>query len=574
MKYKRIVLSFVLMFIFLLLFNFNMFAAPAGQIGFEYQVPANPKNLQSMTTSQILDFFDKASIEQIFDKDKSDVIIQNIEIGNSVKSGYVYVWTFELTNLIDKLPEDFENECGIIEPRLFAIMNTKPIFNLAGIDISVSANAVSSGGVTKIADPRLYIAFGCVESAEERNDVVKNLVQPAVKNWAGLTDIEKIINLNEFILNGQFSYDMTYKNRKSISQFIKDTKGVCEEFTTLTYLFLNEMGFENIVIYGQATTDDGRTGHHTWNMVKIEGQWYHLDILWNGPTDTSGKIMEINKEYLLKSTKTILKDHHIVFDAVNGLDSVNIYKKWTDLATQDYKFPKSPVVEPPKTETPVVTDPPKTDPPVTEQPKIDPPVTEQPKTDPLITEQPKADPPVEENPVISSNNNEIENIEPEKEIEQEVLADKSVLQEKLINYASLNLNSEDYTEETWIEYNAIYDEMMLINNDEFSTQEQIDEIILKIEMAYSRLSLSIPSFEEEYVEPLNDLDGDFSPVDMKFSDAVNNLLGDFEFKDIFINIARFMEDFYIIIIGVLIALIVIIIFLIFRKKNKKSDEKI
>ncbi|MCK8825548.1 transglutaminase domain-containing protein [Fuchsiella alkaliacetigena] len=65
---------------------------------------------------------------------------------------------------------------------------------------------------------------------------------------------------------------------------LKEGKTVCDGYSQLTYLCLDKLGIKNKIILGK--TDENIQGHnsgenHAWNMVKIAGNWYHLDVTWN-----------------------------------------------------------------------------------------------------------------------------------------------------------------------------------------------------------------------------------------------------------------------------------------------------
>ena len=62
------------------------------------------------------------------------------------------------------------------------------------------------------------------------------------------------------------------------------------------------------VIYITGNVDDGL---HAWNLVKIDGNWYHLDNTWNrGQYDGSGEYDYFEtRDYYLKGDATMSKDH-------------------------------------------------------------------------------------------------------------------------------------------------------------------------------------------------------------------------------------------------------------------------
>lgn len=70
------------------------------------------------------------------------------------------------------------------------------------------------------------------------------------------------------------AYDALIKGRAVCS-------GYQEAFKTL----LDMLGIENM-----AVTGNGNGESHGWNMVKLDGEWYHVDVTWDDPIDGDGSI--------------------------------------------------------------------------------------------------------------------------------------------------------------------------------------------------------------------------------------------------------------------------------------------
>ena len=73
------------------------------------------------------------------------------------------------------------------------------------------------------------------------------------------------------------------------------------------YRLAKEAGLSVIYITGNIIPD----GLHAWNMVKVDGNWYHLDNTWNrGHYEGSGEYDYFaRRDYYLKSDASMSKDH-------------------------------------------------------------------------------------------------------------------------------------------------------------------------------------------------------------------------------------------------------------------------
>ncbi|MCL2121760.1 MAG: DUF4358 domain-containing protein [Clostridiales bacterium] len=56
-------------------------------------------------------------------------------------------------------------------------------------------------------------------------------------------------------------------------------RAVCMGYTTTFQLFMDMLNIECITVRGAASS-----GEHAWNMVRLDGEWYCVDLTWNDPS--------------------------------------------------------------------------------------------------------------------------------------------------------------------------------------------------------------------------------------------------------------------------------------------------
>ena len=56
-------------------------------------------------------------------------------------------------------------------------------------------------------------------------------------------------------------------------------KGVCLGYSSTFQLFMDMLGIECITVHGSARDDEP----HAWNMVRLDGDWYCVDVTWDDP---------------------------------------------------------------------------------------------------------------------------------------------------------------------------------------------------------------------------------------------------------------------------------------------------
>ena len=137
-------------------------------------------------------------------------------------------------------------------------------------------------------------------------EIINEVIKPS------MSDLEKEKALHDYVvLNTAFDY-INYKNntipKESYSAYgvlIKGV-GVCQGYASAMHKLLNMAGVEAKFITGTGKVEN-RSEPHGWNLVKINGQWYHLDTTWDDPApDRPGKV---SYKYFNLTDSEMRKDH-------------------------------------------------------------------------------------------------------------------------------------------------------------------------------------------------------------------------------------------------------------------------
>jgi hypothetical protein len=167
---------------------------------------------------------------------------------------------------------------------------------------SVSYKTVrySNGTVKTIEspdDPATLTIQVQYETTLPQEQAVDSKVASIIKslNLSKATDYEKVKAIHDYIIN-QASYDMTYQRSTAYDILINKT-AVCEGYALAAYRLLTDAGLETRIITG-----DGDGERHAWNIVKVNGQWYNIDLTWDDPVSTSGKQV-LRYTYFLKNER-------------------------------------------------------------------------------------------------------------------------------------------------------------------------------------------------------------------------------------------------------------------------------
>ena len=138
------------------------------------------------------------------------------------------------------------------------------------------------------------------DSGKEFKEEVKRILSCVTDD---MTDLEKALAVHDYFARF-YEYDYSY-SRSGIEQIFRDKKGVCQAYADgYTYIMQEKLGVECYTISSDAL-------NHAWNVIKIDGDWYHVDITHDDPNfngkDHFGNARHVN---FLVSSDTIRDEGH------------------------------------------------------------------------------------------------------------------------------------------------------------------------------------------------------------------------------------------------------------------------
>lgn len=133
------------------------------------------------------------------------------------------------------------------------------------------------------------------------NSKVKTIISSL--NLNGKAEDDKIKAIYDYVTS-HVIYDndaVTTDNPLSHTAYSALAKGkaVCQGYTNLTYRLMREANIPVRVITGTAA-QGGTQVNHAWNIVRIQGKWYNMDVTWDA-TLSGGN--DKKYQYFLKNAK-------------------------------------------------------------------------------------------------------------------------------------------------------------------------------------------------------------------------------------------------------------------------------
>ncbi len=139
-----------------------------------------------------------------------------------------------------------------------------------------------------------YVLKACLEGAEipetetkakQLYEVVKNVLNTVITS--DMTDYDKEIALHDYLVaHCKYSEDTAQMAESDIYRAygaLVNSDAVCNGYAEAMQLLLMCAGVNSQFVVGTADGID-----HAWNLVELDGNWYHLDSTWDDPLPDNG----------------------------------------------------------------------------------------------------------------------------------------------------------------------------------------------------------------------------------------------------------------------------------------------
>lgn len=152
------------------------------------------------------------------------------------------------------------------------------------------------GIITKVLPGYLYTG----EELERRIAAFEASVDEVVAYAnESTTDVGRLLRANDYMCM-YYEYDLTYEV-SSPDQFFAQHKGICQAYMMAFRAVLDEMGFTSTYVSSNEM-------NHTWNVVLLDGSWYHIDVTWDDPI--SDLPLRTYHNHFLRSDEGITETGH------------------------------------------------------------------------------------------------------------------------------------------------------------------------------------------------------------------------------------------------------------------------
>lgn len=224
-------------------------------------------------------------------------------IANGVKN---YKKEFVVRNYTAAGKDDFANE---VSTAISAFINDHPEVFYLQANYSTYVLEKFDGYIGYI---KLNYTEENVDDIVAKIDAISLKVDEILSQIEGTTDYEKELFLHDYVAKNSkyFHGEDIPRKYHTIEGTFLEGEGVCDSFSKVFQILLDKCDINSIIVLGSM----GSTPH-AWNMVNLDGEWYHTDITssrsildetgvishayFNVTTDREKKFCEFDAPYLV-----------------------------------------------------------------------------------------------------------------------------------------------------------------------------------------------------------------------------------------------------------------------------------
>ena len=180
-------------------------------------------------------------------------------------------------------------------------------------------------GVNYTSDTRVLAAFlnPALEKqlTGEEEKVLKGCAYWIASNIQyGMPNVLKIRMVNDAIIDNT-EYKLSCEKTADV---VLRGKGKCAAYTTATQLLLNMLGIDSRYVIGDVSTSSRK---HGWNLVDVNGEWYHLDTTWNDPSGYGYFLLSDEEMGIDHTWPTSAMKHVVEYPKTPKLSNAHFYTR-------------------------------------------------------------------------------------------------------------------------------------------------------------------------------------------------------------------------------------------------------
>ena len=155
---------------------------------------------------------------------------------------------------------------------------------------------------------------------------------------ADMTPVEKELALHDWVID-HMAYDWSLHEKGALEgkpadellyRAMTESKGICLSYASAFQLLMDLAGVECLTVVGAASDS---SQDHAWNMVKLDGEWYCVDVTWDDTSKPVANQRERNHLYFNVTSDEMRRTNH-QWDYDNIPEATATAYSWDNLSGQ------------------------------------------------------------------------------------------------------------------------------------------------------------------------------------------------------------------------------------------------
>lgn len=240
---------------------------------------------------------------------------------------------------VKKYKLNYATEYDELKAMMSEVVNETPYIFYAATSYTVSRNSKTNRIVK--------IGLGYTDEYKKEDGTVreKKIINTRIKLDAaiskamecidsGMTKVEKAMALHDYLVrNTTYAKNSTKPFRLTeVGVFLKN-KANCQGYSLAYAILMQKAGIPVELVSSDEMS-------HMWNMIKIGGQWYHVDVTWDDPVDAyknKDQYGVVKHTNFLCSSNRFEKTGHYGFDTSLATSTKHDKKYWKNINTSFYR---------------------------------------------------------------------------------------------------------------------------------------------------------------------------------------------------------------------------------------------
>lgn len=172
-------------------------------------------------------------------------------------------------------------------------------------------NSFSSINITTSSNGKITVKTKKVYNNDEIEfikDYIKNFISENISD--SMSNYDKIKAFHDHIINNTIYDEDNTEESYTAYNLITTGKSICGGYSDIISIYLNIIGIQNYKI---------TSPNHIWNLVNLDGVWYHIDATWDDPVASDGN------QYLIHNFFMISTEELLNLDKVEHNFDMNVY---------------------------------------------------------------------------------------------------------------------------------------------------------------------------------------------------------------------------------------------------------